>query len=158
MNLFSAGPRREQPKLTDHLQHLQQDLDDLGEKVRDCIAETVGRALAGFVRQGVRTFLANVGARPGVSSRSQSTHSNYDDERDPYEDVEVYPDESRPAEASMKGRGGTSWLSSWSGRDVLGLGAVVFAGLGVLRSAAVLLALADGAYAAIAVISTVIGG
>lgn len=157
MNLFSAGPGRDQPNLTDHLQHLRQDLDDLGEKLRDCIAETVGRALAGFVRQGVRTFLARVGGRPGLSSRSQPTHLTHDEERDPYEDFEAYPEASGPPEASPPGRGVTSWLGSWSGRELLGLGAALFAGFGVLRSAAGLLALADGVSVAIAGLSAVIG-
>ena len=157
MNLFTTGPGREQPKLTDHLQDLRVDLDALGEKLRDCIAETVGRALAGFVRQEVRNFLARVGARPSLPSRMQSLQATHDEERDPYEDFEAYPQESGSPEASTQGRGVTSWLGRWSRLDLLGLGAVLCAGLGVLRSAAGLLALADGARFGSAALSALLG-
>lgn len=157
MNLFAAGPGRNQPKLTDHLQDLRQDLDDLGEKLRDCIAETVGRALASFVRQGVRSFLARVGARPGLSSRTLPLDTTREDERDPYEDFEAYPEEIGPPEVSTPGRGVTSRLGSWRRLDLLGLGAVLCAGLGVLRSVVGLLALADGASLGITALSALIG-
>ena len=165
MNASLFHPNRSPPSLVAHLQGLCATLDDLGQRVRERIAEAVSQAVSSFVHHGVRAFLDRCYLQPdGVPPRETLQRPYDDDGMDPYEDeAEVFRVEKRETEptrvsvpgllsAGLRRVGG--WLgrfSNWTGLPVLG--SLLVAGAGVLGSAAGLLALADTACAGASVLT-----
>ena len=165
MNASFFHHDRAPPGLAAHLQALRDTLDDLGERVRERIAEAVGRVVAEFIHRGVRAFLDRCHLGPDAGPyREAIPRFDDDDGLDPYEDEaesfrveEVEPPPPRVSvpgllSAGLRRVGG--WLrrcGRWTGLPVLG--SLLVAGAGVLGSAAGLLALADTACAGAAVLT-----
>jgi hypothetical protein len=159
MNASFFRHDRAPPGVAAYLQGLRATLDDLGERVREHIAEAVGRAVAAFVQRGVRALLERCHLGPdGGPHREPPPLPDYDDGLDPYEDeagAYLVEEEGSPPPretvssvltAAVRRVGG--WLrrrGRWTGLPVLG--SLLVAGAGVLGSAAGLLALADTACA-----------
>ena len=167
MNASLFHPNRSPPSLVAHLQGLCATLDDLGQRVREHIAEAVSQAVSSFVHHGVRAFLDRCYLQPdGVPPRETLRRPYDDDGMDPYEDeaeeflVEEEFVEPAPPVAPVSGllsaglRRVGGWLQGcrrWTGLPVLG--SLLMAGAAVLGSAAGLLSLADTARAGAGVLT-----